>query len=1002
MHHLFSGCRRFMCATFLVSLPLALVFAAPRANAVITIETAATLQDLDLPLDETIVIAAGGSLSIGAGVDLIWVETQDAEIGRITVRDGGALTVAGTAQLPVSFSSTHSAGWDGISVQTGATVLLEHCAIIEAGRGGGNALDVGAASFTARNLSITGGAGTGTGIVLSGAGNMGHFETLTVSGCTGSAVHQNTADMNPFFSGVTFTGNGANGVYINADTSSFANVFRTVGWTMTGAPYIINGWYRLGTDGVLNIGPGVRVEFAATSSAKQSLLAAMAEGTLNVEGTELAPVVFTSHEAVPAPGDWSEIAYNEDGAGVLRHCIVEYAGQWSPHSVRVAASGVTLDHVEVRNCVGNGIVLDEPAITPSLDNLYVHDTTGWPLTMQTQNMNPTIGDNLVFESNPEGNAIVVLADTSSVNTIDVTWTVNGTPYVITGWYLVGDGATFTVEPGVETLFAPNPSAALPSNIEVQQGGAMVAEGLPQSPIVFDSWRDTPAAGDWAFMKFAAGSAGALTHCRIGHGGTWSDASLIIGASDVVVQRTVIENGQGNGIRLENDGITPELRDVVVRNCTGWGIWQSRVNVAPSYENIALSGNSEGDAILISAPTASNTVTQAQHWHFAGAPYALSGWFEFTSGTNLTIDPGVIVQFATAPAALQTFIEINSGGTLQAMGTPGKRIVFTSSKNPPNSADWVSIILETGSSATLDNCTVEFPITALDIKTSAVTVRNSILTSGRDYGVWVRDGAQPVFENNHVEGFAKNGFLSWSPGSPVDMRNHWWGDPTGPYHSTLNPAGLGNAVSDGVLFDPWATEPIFGPTLFAWPRTVRVDLAGGGGFVAVDNTGTGELTWDATVQSGGEWLSIVPARGTAGGFSITAEPYDGQVQRVGRIGLTSTIPGVASQTIYVAQPGTGGEEGVHTADQDANKSINLNELLRIIQFFNAGGLHCGEDTEDGYAPGAGDTGCTTHQSDYDPQDWAIQLGELLRLIQFFNTSGYHVNVDGEDGFGAGLL
>ncbi len=38
---------------------------------------------------------------------------------------------------------------------------------------------------------------------------------------------------------------------------------------------------------------------------------------------------------------------------------------------------------------------------------------------------------------------------------------------------------------------------------------------------------------------------------------------------------------------------------------------------------------------------------------------------------------------------------------------------------------------------------------------------------------------------------------------VDATDNWWGDSSGPYHATLNPAGTGNAVSDNVDFEPWA-------------------------------------------------------------------------------------------------------------------------------------------------------------------------------------------------------
>ncbi|HPO12100.1 MAG TPA: PASTA domain-containing protein [Candidatus Hydrogenedentes bacterium] len=92
-----------------------------------------------------------------------------------------------------------------------------------------------------------------------------------------------------------------------------------------------------------------------------------------------------------------------------------------------------------------------------------------------------------------------------------------------------------------------------------------------------------------------------------------------------------------------------------------------------------------------------------------------------------------------------------------------------------------------------------------------------------------------------------------------------------------------------------------------------------------------------------------------------------------------------------------EAACHTADQNCDTLVNLSELLRVIQFFNSGGYHCETGTEDGYAPGSGDTSCAAHASDYNPQDWQISLSELLRLIQFFNSGGYHPCEGSEDGF-----
>lgn len=94
---------------------------------------------------------------------------------------------------------------------------------------------------------------------------------------------------------------------------------------------------------------------------------------------------------------------------------------------------------------------------------------------------------------------------------------------------------------------------------------------------------------------------------------------------------------------------------------------------------------------------------------------------------------------------------------------------------------------------------------------------------------------------------------------------------------------------------------------------------------------------------------------------------------------------------------------HTADQNGDYQISLSELLRIIQFFNSNGLHCQAGTEDGFAPGLGNTECTPHNSDYAPQNWLISLSELLRIIQFYNMAVYHPcpEESTEDGFCPGI-
>jgi hypothetical protein len=93
---------------------------------------------------------------------------------------------------------------------------------------------------------------------------------------------------------------------------------------------------------------------------------------------------------------------------------------------------------------------------------------------------------------------------------------------------------------------------------------------------------------------------------------------------------------------------------------------------------------------------------------------------------------------------------------------------------------------------------------------------------------------------------------------------------------------------------------------------------------------------------------------------------------------------------------------HDADTNFDNRIGLSELLRVIQFFNAGGYGCDvigspAPSEDGYLAGPGDEDCPRHNSDYLDPPWLINLTELLRLIQMFNSRIYGFDPTTEDGF-----
>lgn len=77
---------------------------------------------------------------------------------------------------------------------------------------------------------------------------------------------------------------------------------------------------------------------------------------------------------------------------------------------------------------------------------------------------------------------------------DQTWSLAGSPYVLTGSVYVRDGATVTVEPGVVVKFAPTGGPVNTGGLRVVSG-RLVARGSAASPIVFTSLYDDSVAGD---------------------------------------------------------------------------------------------------------------------------------------------------------------------------------------------------------------------------------------------------------------------------------------------------------------------------------------------------------------------------------------------------------------------------------------------------------------------------------------------------------------------------
>jgi predicted transcriptional regulator len=121
-------------------------------------------------------------------------------------------------------------------------------------------------------------------------------------------------------------------------------------------------------------------------------------------------------------------------------------------------------------------------------------------------------------------------DISGIISGNVTWTLDESPFIVKGNLLVENGATLTIEPGVEVRFD--------GEFYLKVQGALVALGNQTHRIIFTSNKDEPSPGDWKSIEFTHGSNDQLctiNYCEIHYainGVEINDASPTISFSNI--------------------------------------------------------------------------------------------------------------------------------------------------------------------------------------------------------------------------------------------------------------------------------------------------------------------------------------------------------------------------------------------------------------------------------------------------------------------------------------
>ena len=311
-------------------------------------------------------------------------------------------------------------------------------------------------------------------------------------------------------------------------------------------------------------------------------------------------------------------------------------------------------------------------------------------------------------------------------------------------------------------------------------------------------------------------------------------------SNTIVGGFTIQNGytlsNGGGIRC-NMGSSPTITNNIITNnhadSNGGGLYCDSASSALIDGN-TITGNSVGDppfgwgwggaiCCYYASPTISNNcvtdnvsygvdaITGAIHCYYSAPTISDNtitynsavGWFLAEGGgifcdySSPTITGNHIIgNFATSAA------DMAGGGIICYYSSP----IIADNRIKENSPDgvWCN---HASSPMLTNNDITDNQYDGIFCSHSSPTVDSCTIAGNGHDGVYCRALSAPVIHSCNITGNNLYGICNEDTRLTVNAESNWWGDSTGPYHPTLNPGGLGDAVSDYVDFEPWLTFPV---------------------------------------------------------------------------------------------------------------------------------------------------------------------------------------------------
>lgn len=398
------------------------------------------------------------------------------------------------------------------------------------------------------------------------------------------------------------------------------------------------------------------------------------------DGTAEEPIVFLGE--TEDPGFWKGLIFRANGTSNSRLNFVEVHHAGGDQAALTQEAGFTVSNITVADSGDVGVRASN--FRRGSENLTVTGSarSAVVLTNEVGLANFPYGGDLTGNGNDQ-----IVVDFSNM-TMEVNVEDPGVPFFLAEGLSTRAGTEFNVSEGVTFLVGVDQIVEFGWN---SNNTAIDLQGTEAAPIIFEgveaeagSWRGVTVRGNVA-------TSSNINHVVVRHGGTSSNAAVVI-ESGLRIQTLTVDESFHTGFRLAAVGLRSGSSDINIINTEGRAahIAFKAIGTMPAglYEGnstnfIDVSGTLDIDATI----------------RPLGAPFRIIEDVT-TRGAEVVIEAGTDIYFS-ADSSIE-FGWNSNGGTLTAVGTAANPIRFTSEDQ--TAGYWDGVILN---GSMTSNSTIEY-------------------------------------------------------------------------------------------------------------------------------------------------------------------------------------------------------------------------------------------------------------------------------------------------------